>query len=92
MAAETVWRSGGGGGGGLRRPQATGRRQVSRPPGAQTHGDAQSVPLGLSTGQETVDRQGNVAVFIVPLILLLLLLLLLSGKLTKLEASHSSCI
>ena len=77
MAAETVWRSGGGvGGGGLRRPQATGKRQVSRPPGAQTHGDAQSVPLGLSTGQETVDRQGNVAI-IMPLLLLLLLLFLL---------------
>ena len=54
---------------------ATGRRQVSRPPGAQTHGDAQSVPLGLCTGQETVDRRGNVAVFIMPLMLLLLLLL-----------------
>ena len=80
MAAETVWRSGGGGGGGLRRPQATGRRQVSRPPGAQTHGDAQSVPLGLCTGQETVDRRGNVAVFIIPLMLLLLLLLLLSDE------------
>ena len=80
MAAETVWRSGGGGGGGLRRPQATGRRQVSRPPGAQTHGDAQSVPLGLRTGQETVDRQGKVAVFIIPLMLLLLLPLLLAAE------------
>ena len=73
-------------------PPTSSHRQVSRPPGAQTHGDAQSVPLGLRTGQETVDKQGNVAVFIMTLILLLLLLLLLSGKLTKLEASHSSCI